>query len=264
MVADRPHAPPLLSPASGARSVVTWRFCGALWLLGMPGVLAVLGAVLQPLRSHAMLLPAPWWSVWLVSGWASALLLAAVVAWGAVLAPQVGLSSPVVLAMVRAQPQRRVWLAPLVAGICGGVAGALWSAAGWAIAPEALQTAAAGNAMPWVTRLLYTGITEELLLRWGGMTTLLWCAWRIVQRGRGVPRTPLVVASVVCSALLAAWVQLPATSLPCGSVACTAVAFPLIFHAVWGTVTGALFVRFGLEAAIVAQVVSQALAVLLH
>lgn len=44
------------------------------------------------------------------------------------------------------------------------------------------------SSMPLLTRLLYGGITEELLLRWGLMTLVVWAACRIFQRGRGTPR----------------------------------------------------------------------------
>lgn len=40
--------------------------------------------------------------------------------------------------------------------------------------------------------LLYGGITEELLLRWGMMSLLAWLGWRVFQRGEGTPRPAIM------------------------------------------------------------------------
>ena len=40
-----------------------WRLGGTLWLLGMPGVVAVVWALLPPLKANEALLPLPLWAV---------------------------------------------------------------------------------------------------------------------------------------------------------------------------------------------------------
>lgn len=57
-----------------------WRLGGALWLLGMPGVVAVVWALLPPLKANEALLPLPLWAVVLLSGLQTAVLLALAVA----------------------------------------------------------------------------------------------------------------------------------------------------------------------------------------
>ena len=47
-----------------------WRLGAALWLLGLPGVVAVVWALLPPLAAHAELLRWPLWAVLLLSGYA--------------------------------------------------------------------------------------------------------------------------------------------------------------------------------------------------
>ena len=65
---------------------------------------------------------------------------------------------------------------------------AVWRAQrGCGLSPAGAHGAPASDpasAMPLVVKLLYGGITEELMVRWGVMTLLLWLGWRLLQRGR--------------------------------------------------------------------------------
>ena len=51
-------------------------------------------------------------------------------------------------------------------------------------------------------RLTHGGITEELLLRWGLMTALVWLAWRFLQNRRGAVRAVFVWIAIASSALV--------------------------------------------------------------
>lgn len=54
--------------------------------------------------------------------------------------------------------------------------------------PETVtRIAAFGKLVPLPTRLLYGGITEELLPRWGLLTLLVCAAWRLLKARRNVP-----------------------------------------------------------------------------
>ena len=53
-----------------------WRLGGALWLLGMPGVVTVVWALLPTLKVNEALLPLPLAAVLLLSGLQTAVLLA--------------------------------------------------------------------------------------------------------------------------------------------------------------------------------------------
>ena len=101
-----------------------WRLGGALWLLGMPGVVAVVWALLPPLKANEALLPLPLWAVVLLSGLQTAVLLALAVAVGVWLAPRVGLRAPVdVFLAESASPSApRCVPSPCLASL-GGVAG---------------------------------------------------------------------------------------------------------------------------------------------
>ena len=157
-----------MSGAQGALARPSgWRLGALLWLLGLPGVVAVVWALLPPLQANAALLPLPLWAVLLLSGLQTAVLLALAVAVGVWLAPRVGLRAPVVSSWLVGQPIGPALRVQSLPGIVGGVVGAAWLWVLSQVAPAALQPSDPASAMPLVVKLLYGGITEELLMRWG-------------------------------------------------------------------------------------------------
>lgn len=230
-----------------------------LWLLGLPGVVAVVWALVPPLAANEALLPLPLWVVVLLSGLQTAVLLAAAVAVGTVLAPRVGLRAPAMSAWVAGQPVAAALRPQWLPGFVGGAAGAVWLVLLSHAAPAVLRPADPASAMPVLVKLLYGGVTEELLVRWGAMSLVLWLAWRILQRGQGVPRPAWVVLAVVLSALLFAGGHLPAAQAMAGALTPEVLVFVLVGNTAFGLVAGALFARWGLEAAMLAHVLAHAL-----
>lgn len=100
--------------------------------------------------------------------------------------------------------------------------------------------------------ILYGGITEELLLRWGVMTLLVWLGWRVVQRGRGAPHPALVWSAIVLAALLFGLGHLPAMA---SLVALTPLIIfrTVLLNALGGLIFGWLYWRRSLEVAMVAH-----------
>lgn len=235
-----------------------WRLGAALWLLGMPGVVAVVWALLPPLAAHAELLRWPLWTVLLLSGVQTAALLALATAVGVWLAPRVGLRAPGMSAWVAGQPVAPALRPQWLPGVCGGVVGALWLWGLSLVQPTELQPADPSSAMPFAVKLLYGGITEELLMRWGVMTLLLWLLWRLGQRSQGKPGRGLVVLAVVLSAILFALGHLPAAQSLAGVLTPEIVAFVLVGNTAFGLVAGWLYARHGLEAVVVAHVLAHA------
>ena len=237
----------------------SWRLGALLWLLGMPGVVAVVWALVPPMAANQALLPLPLWAMVLLSGLQTAVLLALCVAAGVWLAPKVGLRAPAVAYCAAGEPIGPALRAQAVPGALGGVAGAAWLWALSLMAPAALQPSDPGSAVPLVVKLLYGGITEELLVRWGVMTLVLWAGWRVLQRGQGRPANALVAAAVLSSAMLFALGHLPAAQAMAGELTAPVVAFVLVGNAVFGLVAGWLFARHGLEAAIIAHMLAHLL-----
>lgn len=231
--------------------LLPWRLALAVGLLGVPGVLAF--AVLAlPQWLPAGQLPAPRAVLIGAALLQSLLLLALCAVLGAATAPRVGLHCPWVEALL----QRAPWPAParpMVAGLAGGLFGALWLLLLPTVAPPALAGAQAQFSPPLAVRLLYGGLTEEVLLRWGLMSLLLWAAWRLLQRGRGQPRFGLVALAVGLSALLFGVGHLPAAAALAGGLDASLVAYIVGGNAVFGVVAGLLYWRHGLECAMLAH-----------
>ena len=108
--------------------------------------------------------------------------------------------------------------------------------------------------MPLLTRLLYGGITEELLLRWGLLTLLVWAAWRIFQRGQGTPRAIYFVSAIVISSVVFGIGHLPIVPALEIYFTFTIVTFIVLANSLFGLIAGYLYWQKGLEAAIIAHV----------
>ena len=224
-----------------------------LWGAGMVGVVVVTFTVLPQLL-NGLALPAPLWAITVASLVQSSVLLALAVWSGIVLAPKVSLRAPAFEAAVTArsigEALRPQWLPALAAGAIGGAA--LYAIGGYA-APAAIAEVQQRFSLPILGRVLYGGITEELLLRWGLMTVMVWLAWRILQRGSGGPRAAHVWLAILASALLFGAGHLPAAAVLIGRLTVEVVLFVVGVNSVFGVLFGYLFWRYGLEAAILAH-----------
>lgn len=100
--------------------------------------------------------------------------------------------------------------------------------------------------------LLYGGITEEILLRWGVMTLLAWLGWRLFQRGTGTPRGTIMWGAIILAAVLFGIGHLPAASTIFGLTPVVIVR-TIVANAVFGIIAGWLYWRHSLEAAMLAH-----------
>ena len=215
----------------------------------------VLTLTVEPQLVADMALPVPLWAVSLLNIAQSALLVALAVWLGVVLAPKVGLRATSFEAAVTSGSiaiALRPQLFPgLVAGVLGGVG--LFAIGGYA-SPAVLAEAEQQFTVPLLARVLYGGITEELLLRWGLMTVLLWLSWRFLQRGIGAPKPIYIWLAIIVSALLFGAGHLPAAAVQVGELTGYLVLFVIGANAIFGLLFAYLFWRYGLEAGIIAHI----------
>jgi hypothetical protein len=191
-----------------------------------------------------------------------AMLLALAVFSGVALAHRVGLSSPAAEAAASGDP---VWPAlkpQIVPGIIGGLSG------GGAIVAITLLTkpflsaetveriAAFGRLVPLPTRLLYGGITEELLLRWGVMTLLVWAAWRLLQRREGEPKAAYLVGAIVISSLVFGLGHLPVAYMILPEATVVLTLYVIVANSIFGLIAGYLYWQRGLESAMLAHMLA--------
>jgi membrane protease YdiL (CAAX protease family) len=237
-----------------------------LWCAGMLGVVGLTFLVLPNLLQRLPELLGPEHtppdvptSILLAASLLQSGTLLALTVWaGTALAPAVGLRAPTFEAMAARASLRNAIRPQLLPGLIGGGAGALVLTLFPLLAPPALANAQEQFAVPLLVRVLYGGVTEEILLRWGVMTIFVWLAWRFVQRRVGSPQPRFVWTAIIFSALLFGAGHLPAAGLLIGTLTAPVIAYVVLANALFGIVAGALFWRYGLEAAIVAHALAHA------
>ncbi len=231
-----------------------------LFALGLPGILSLIPTIVSQLAAlppELATMPAPVMAA--LSLINPLILLALGVAIGTLLAHRVGLRS---LVAERVRAGTAIWpgLRPHV--LWAFVAGLIFSVvvrgldalmnpfAGTELAGQA--TAGTNIFAQLLLGLFYGGIVEELLLRWGVMTLLVWLAWRLGQRGQGAPRSALVWAAIILAAVLFGLGHLPALA---GMVTLTPLIVfrTVLLNALGGLLFGWLFWRRNLETAMVAH-----------
>lgn len=189
-------------------------------------------------------------------------LLTILVAVGCWAAPKLGLDAPLIRALIERRPAGPVLRRQ--AGPAVGVAvivAAILLLFGWLSADWFRGSALAGFEMPVATRLLYGGITEELLTRWGLMSLLAWVAWKAAGSRSPVPAACFWIAAVVGALLFAAG-HLPLLHLVMPSPPAIVVAAVLVGNSVPGLLFGLLFWKRGLEAAMIAHALAHLLGAL--
>lgn len=239
-----PSAPPRLQ----------WRIFAVLWLLGMPGMAALVWSILpQWVHSQSVSMPynlPPGLRLLLLSG-----VLTLAVGLGVLLAPRVGLAAPILTTWIAGRSPRnalrRLWLP----GVAGGVAGAAWLVTLAILWPESLRVAEPMYTMPLLPKLLYGSLTNELLVRWGLLACVFWGLWRL-SGSEDAPTQAMGWTAVWLCALLWAlghwllidWLLGP---LPVGMMLHVSLG-----KVVYGVLGGFLCWRFGLEAALLAHVLT--------
>lgn len=191
-----------------------------------------------------------------------AILTLIAVAVGCRAAPKVGLGSPLVDAFPARRNVRAVLRAQLPAALAAGAATALllilYGATVGRMIADGADSPLAGLTMPLATKLLYGGITEELLTRWGLVSLFAWIAWATGGRPP-VPGRPTMWVAIVLAAGLFAAGHLPMLSLVMPGAPAGIVAAVLAANMLPGILFGWLFWRRGIEAAMIAHALAHLL-----
>jgi membrane protease YdiL (CAAX protease family) len=178
---------------------------------------------------------------------------------GVLLANRVGLRAPAAEALAAREPFVSKLGPQLLPAILAGIAGGMAIILAWVVAKPYLsaefisRAQAFNDLLPIPMRFLFGGITEELLLRWGLMTFLVWLPWRLFQKGEGTPKSLFVVAAIFISAILFGVGHLPVASLLAGELTFPLVAYVITAKSVFGIFAGFLYWKRGLESAMIAH-----------
>ncbi|HPG79822.1 MAG TPA: CPBP family glutamic-type intramembrane protease [Piscinibacter sp.] len=226
------------------------------WPLALLGTIAVLSLLLQPVPAELLAqtpelaaLPPLAQRAVLLANPSILVLVAAFV--GAALAHRVGLRSVLAGTALAAG-----WTGIAVKAAAGGFAlGLVLAAADAAAAPllgpawQALVASAPGGAVATVMGVLYGGVAEEVMLRWGAMSLV---AWALALLLPSEARTVSMALAVAMAALLFAAGHLPAVAAQL-DLTPAIVTRTLVLNGLAGLLYGWLFWRRHLEAAMVAH-----------
>ncbi len=213
--------------------------------------LALLGVASLMLAPFERLAPPgidPTMFKWLSLVQPTVIALAAVVA-GHFLAHRVGLDVPLLRAVLHRQGVASLLAAQLRYGLPAGLAAGLVLTGYAAFAANLLP---APLELPLATRLLYGGVTEEFVARWGAMSMGVWLAVRLSQ-GSGRPRPTHFWIGNGLAAALFALAHLPALLAIAGSTPGALVMAAMAANFLPALLFGWLFQVRGLEAAMIAH-----------
>lgn len=238
-----------------------------LWLAGFAGVLSLLWVDLNALIAILPFpvgteVPAITPALKFLSLVQPAIILSVAVLIGVSLASRVGLSAPVAEAAAGGGDLVSAFKPQIVPGIVGGSIGGvaiILTALLWRplLPPEVVtRIAQLGNLLPLPTRLLYGGITEELLLRWGLMTLLVWATWRLFQKGQKIPKSVHFVAAIFVSSVIFGIGHLPIAYMLLPEATLTLTLFVIVGNSMFGLIAGYLYWKKGLESAVVAHMLA--------
>ena len=221
---------------------------------GFIGVLSLFPAVKQMLQMAPVELPLPIEALTAINLLQSTIFLLLALVIGAVFAHKVDLRVPLL------EPDGSVGLRQqLFPAIIGGVISAviiviLSGMMMGSLPPRFIEVGAAFTP-PWYTRIFYGGITEELLMRWGVMSLLVWLSYKLLQRDEQPPKALHYWLGIVLAALLFGAGHLPAALTLAGSLTPQLLLYILLNNTLFGLVAGWLFWRYGLGCAIAAHMI---------
>lgn len=237
------------------------KLAAILGLFGFPGVLSLLLIDLKVPPELGNSLPLPAFK--LLGLIQPTILLTIAVLAGVNLFDKVGLSAPAMVAIASRQPFIPKIKLQILPGLIGGVVGGLSLALTaflwrpwlptqlWSVPPT-----------PLIVRFLYGGMTEEILLRWGLMTFLLWGSWVWLQHRQGSPQTLYVAIAISVSAVLFGIGHLPLIAVLGLPLTASLVAYIVLANSLFGMIAGYLYWKHGLEAAILAHLLCHAVLLL--
>ena len=238
-----------------------------LWLAGIVGVLSFL---LVDLKALLALLPVPAGTeipqvtpaLKLLSLVQPTVLLSVAVLIGVALASKVGLSSPVAEAAAKGEELGLALKPQIIPALIGGLLGGVGVILTWFLwkpflpAELVARSTELNKLLPLPTRLLYGGFTEELLLRWGLMTLLVWAAWRLFQKRQGEPRAVYFISAIIASAVIFGLGHLPIALAISHYASAPLIAYVIVVNSFFGLIVGYLFWKKGLESAMIAHMLA--------
>ncbi|MDF2179767.1 CPBP family intramembrane metalloprotease [Aliiglaciecola sp. CAU 1673] len=245
-----------------------WQRTLILILAGFAGILSALPLIPNLLDLAAESPPFPIPVIQAISTLQSTIVLIAMVFIGAKMAPKAGLGTPIVDAWLVGAwvqpPLRQILLSAIAGGILGGLALVAFYQLYLPYLPATFVENVKELMLPLSSRLLYGGITEELLVRYGMMSFLVWLGVRLTQKQGDGAQTVHYVVAILLSAVIFALGHLPVTALLTPELTMPLVFYVMMGNSLFGLIAGYLYWRHGLESAMLAHMLAHLVTVTLE
>ena len=228
----------------------SWRFVVLLIAIGLVSVASMLLGSIEALLPEGLAIPP---ALLLVQP-AILVIGLALAGWWA--APKIGLGAPVLAGLADGGDWAGALRRALPAALAGGVLGAAILLAYAYLTAGALGERAQAVELPIVTRVLYGGVVEEIMMRWGLLSLLALAALKL-----GLARPGALWAGNLAAALVFALGHLPALFALIPDPSAGLLAAVLLANTGAGLVFGWLYMHRGLEAAIIAHALTHLIAV---
>ena len=234
-----------------------WRRIIAIFGLGFLGVLSSLPVTPKLIEITGQEPPIPIPVIQAASVLQSSILLLGMVFLGAWLTPKLNLGTPILDFFLRGRKNdlklKKIILPSAFGGALGGTLIILfYNFSSPALPPEFVEN---GNkfTLPLITKLLYGGVTEEILVRWGMMSLFTWICYRTIQRSDSSIKTYNFVLGIFASAILFGALHIGAANILSPVLTIQLIFYIIIANSIFGILAGFLFWKNGLESAIIAH-----------
>ena len=240
--------------------MINWRQIAYIFAGGFLGILSTLPLLPRLIEATGETLSVPMPVVQTVSVIQSSVFLLILVVLGGWLAPQLNLKTPIITATINRHWEKLDLRPILISALVGGTIGGLLITVFYGVAAPFLPAEFIENSatlsLPIYTRLLYGGITEEVLIRWGLMSLLVWLLYRLTQQKGTQVKGYNYIFGIVVSDILFGVGHLPDASLLSPVVTSSFVVYIIIGNTLYGLNAGYLFWKRGLESAILAHMIA--------
>lgn len=227
----------------------------AIWLPSLVGIASFVPVMRILFSARKSAMPVSLTAALALAGLQAAIAVGIAAVLGVRLTPLLGLRSVMADAYAEGRPvlQALGFRTQVLPGI---IFGSIAAGAAFIASPSFMSYL---RGMPVYSRVLYGGIVEEVVFRWGLMSIVAWILWRVLQRGQGMPEFWIMGAAIVIANAVFAFAHVPMLTAAHDANPYRTASIIFVVALPWGW----LFWRKGFEAAVIAHATFHAMVTVL-
>ena len=241
-----------------------WKLFLILMVLGSIGIYCMSYIALPMILAHTDL-PLPLEQIQIANLIQMCVFLGLCTLAGVVLHEKVYLNTPIIKVMILQQKQH-ISVRPMIQWtMIGGILGGIILLAYQVVFQHLLSVSLINKPpiLPIGVRLFYGGITEEILIRWGVMTLLVWILVKVFTKNFNAIPAHIYWIAIFVSALMFAFLHLPILFSMLATPSITLIFMVIIGNSLFGLIAGYLYWKHGLESAMIAHILAHLIAFLI-